>query len=94
MMFTSTLIAGVAFALVRWGSAWRWPLLYNAALLAVSVGGSCLWLWINTPVEGRILFSFAHSRGVTVADLLVAPALLLTTLLLVASAWPGLRGHL
>ena len=91
MMFTSTLTAGVAFGVVRWGSAWRWPLLFSAALLVVSIGGSCSWWWINTRVEGRILFSVAYSRGVTVADLLVAPALALAALLLVASVWPGLR---
>ena len=90
-MFMATLIAGVAFALVRWGSVSRWPFLYSATLFAVSIGGSCSWWWINTRVEGRILFSVAYSRGVTVADLLVAPAMLLAALLLVASAWPGVR---
>ena len=90
-MFTATLTAGVAFAFVHWGSAWRWPFLYSAMLFAVSIGGSCSWWWINTLVEGRILFSVAHSRGVTVADLLVVPAMLLAALLLVASGWPGLH---
>src|SRR5207247_2116990 len=67
VMFTSTLIAGVAFPLVRWGSVWRWPLVYDVALFVVSIGGSCSWWWINTSVEGRILFSVAPSRGVTIA---------------------------
>jgi hypothetical protein len=91
VFFAATLTAAVTIALARWGSLWRWPIGYRAALFVVSIGGSCSWWWVNGSVEGRILFSLAPNRGVTIADLLVVPALLLAALLLVTSAWPRLR---
>jgi hypothetical protein len=89
--FAVTVTAFVTFALARWGSVGRWPLAYRAALVLVSVGGSCSWWWINASVEGRILFSLAPNRGVTVADLLPAPAVLLAVFVVAVTAWPRLR---
>lgn len=40
------------------------------------------WLLVNSPVEGRILWSPLPRHGLTVADVLVVPPLLVAALLL------------
>ncbi len=42
---------------------------------------SAAWLLVNSPVEGRVLLVLAQRHGVTQADLLVLPPLLLAGLL-------------
>src|SRR5689334_21880757 len=87
-LFAAALGGAVAFAIARWRSIGRWPLVYRLALVVVSVGGSCAWWWINGAVEGPRIAAFSRTHGLTAGDLLVAPALLFAAALLVSCVWP------
>lgn len=57
------------------GSSWR-P-------VGQLVGLSAVWLLANGPVEGKVLWSPTPAHGLTLADLLVVPPLLVAGLVLV-----------
>ena len=90
-LFAGTLIGWTAFAVVRWGSPQHWPLVQRLGLVLVSVGGSLSWWWINASVEGRPIVRVSYNHGLTTGDLLVAPALMLATLLVAIQAAPLVR---
>lgn len=52
-----------------------------AALVVAAV----VWVLVNGPVEGRVLFVFAPRHGVTTADLTSVAAVLLAGMLLMSS---------
>jgi hypothetical protein len=90
-LFAATLAGSAAFAIGRWGAPTRWPVLYRAVLVVVSIGGSFAWWWVNGAVEGRKLISLSHNHGLTTGDLLVVPALLFAVLLVALEVIP--RAH-
>jgi hypothetical protein len=86
-LFAVTVATTVTFATTRWGSLSRWPLAYRAAVVLLSVVGSCSWWWINGAVEGERIVALSPTHGLTVGDLLVTPALLLAATLVAVSVW-------
>jgi hypothetical protein len=61
------------------------------ALVLVCVAGSVSWWWINAAVEGRPIVQLSNNHGITIGDLLVAPALMLAALLVMIQAAPLVR---
>jgi hypothetical protein len=90
-LFGATLTALAALVTIRWGSPWRSPRVARAALVALSIGGSMAWWWINTAVEGPTLLTLDRNHGVTSGDLLVVPALLFAASLVAVEAAPRVR---
>ena len=90
-LFAGTLIGWTTFTVVRWGLPQHWPVVQRAALVLVSVGGSLSWWWVNASVEGRPIVRISYNHGLTTGDLLVAPALMLATLLVAIQAAPLVR---
>lgn len=81
-----TLLIAVAAgteALLRVEPALRYPWspLSPPRTAAVLVVVAVLWTLVNAPTEGRVLLSVSATRGVTVADLLAVPPLVLAGLL-------------
>lgn len=55
------------------------------AALAVLVGGSVGWLWVNRPVEGSLLVEVTDRLGLAAADLVVLPPLALALVIAVGA---------
>ena len=89
--FAGTLIGWTSLAVARWGSPQYWPFVQRIALVLVSLGGSVSWWWVNASVEGRPILRVSYNHGLTTADLLVAPALVLAAMLVAIQAAPLVR---
>lgn len=87
-VFAATLVGWTSVATSRWGLPQYWPVVQRVALVFVSVGGSLAWWWVNASVEGRPIVRLSYNHGITIGDLLVAPALMLTGLLVMIQAAP------
>jgi len=77
------LAMGTILAYVGIGNR-RWEVV-GAALAGAGVAA---WLLTNAPYEGAVLFDVLDGNGLTVADLLVIPAVLLLAQL----SWRSVRG--
>lgn len=75
VLVAGTGLAGLAVRRPRW----------SIVAAAVAGAGTTAWLALNRPLEGPVLVSLAHGSGVTLADLLAVPALLLLVVLCVRS---------
>jgi hypothetical protein len=55
------------------------------ATAAALVVGAVIWVLVNGPVEGRVLFVIDRDHGITVADLLSVAAVLVAGQLLLST---------
>ena len=59
----------------RFGAPADWPPRWRYGMAAAAVIGSCVWWWINHPMEGNTLINFRQGHALTDGDLLAVPAL-------------------
>lgn len=74
------LVAATVALLTQTGPHWRRTTPHRGALQLVLL--SAAWLLVNSPFEGRVLWRVVPNHGLTQADVLVVPPLLVAALLL------------
>ena len=68
-------VAVLAVMRLRLGAAGDWAMVARLCVVALAVGGSFVWWFINGQVEGSVLMTLAQGHGITQADVLVIPHL-------------------